>query len=112
MTTTFHAALADTLSARGITQRALADAVGVRQNTVSRWCKDETPEPARVFQIEDALGVEPGALSHHLGYMPVGSDRVPCTIIDAVRDADELEPFHRKALLDVYRSFVGSSPTA
>jgi transcriptional regulator with XRE-family HTH domain len=104
---TFHEALAETMTARGMTQQQLADAVGVKQNTVSRWVNgDATPEPATVFEVESALKAEPGALSQHLGYIPVGVDRVPCTIIEAIHNAVELQDYHRSALLSVYRSFI------
>lgn len=88
-------------------QKHLAAAVGVKQNTVSRWVNGSlTPEHFRVFEIERTLNVPPGALSVHLGYLPVPADRVPCTIVDAIREAPELQDFHREALLSVYRSFV------
>src|SRR5688500_13111052 len=48
----------------------------VSESAVSQWITG-TNEPTRrkVFAIEKALGVQPGTLSRHLGYLPV--DAVP-----------------------------------
>lgn len=54
------------------TQSDLADAVGVSQTAISNWLRGrQVPPPDKVFAIEAALGVVPGGLSIHLGYLPV-----------------------------------------
>lgn len=109
-TTTFSGALAEAMTARGVTQQQLADGVGVKQNTVSRWVHGEgVPEPAKVFEVERALEIAPGALSMHLGYLPLPVTSSPCTVVEAIKSAEELEDFHREALLSVYRSFLTRS---
>lgn len=105
--TPFADALSAELAARGVTQSALADAVGMKQNTVSRWVGgDFAPPPETVFAIEEALDVEPGALSQFLGFLPMGEGETPITITAAVGAAPELEDWQREALLAVYRTFV------
>lgn len=47
----------------GLTQKQLAEAVGVDQSAVARWENDENnPTAARIMQIADVLGCNPGDL--------------------------------------------------
>jgi transcriptional regulator with XRE-family HTH domain len=71
----FGEALAEALVARGRTQRELADALGITQSAISAWkYGNAEPAPPTVFRIERALGVDPGSLSVHLGFVPAGAD--------------------------------------
>ena len=109
----FADALASELAARGVTQGALADAVGVAQNTISQYTTGRfVPPPETVFAIEAALDVAPGALSQYLGYMPCDIEAPPVTVRAVVSGAPELEPWQRDALLAVYRTFVGRAAPA
>ncbi len=67
----FGTAVAGALAVRDLTQRALADALGVKQPTVSAWLSGESePASAVVFELERVLELPPGHLSRHLGYLP------------------------------------------
>lgn len=47
----------------GLTQKQLAEAVGVDQSAVARWENEENnPTAARIMQIADVLGCNPGDL--------------------------------------------------
>src|SRR5688500_13856454 len=69
----FGEALAEVLSQRSWTQRELAEALGITQSAISAWkYGNAEPAPVTVFRIEQVLGTEPGTLSVHLGFLPVG----------------------------------------
>ena len=60
----------------GYTQETLAYELGVAPSTVGAWETGVShPPPETVWQIETVLGVIPGFLSRHLGYLPVGEER-------------------------------------
>lgn len=49
---------------QGISQAALASAIGIRQQTVSKWLKGEVAPPVpRLVEIEQALGMPPATLT-------------------------------------------------
>lgn len=55
--------------------------LGVSSRTVSSWSRGErVTTPQGVFALEEALGVEPGRLSRHLGYLPAGAQVVEAAI--------------------------------
>lgn len=55
-------------------QSRIASAVGVSPQTVSDWKHGRrTPRPSHVEALERALGLDAGALSHHLGYVPLAA---------------------------------------
>lgn len=106
----FGRALDRALASRGLRQTHLAELVGVKQNTVSRWVSGEAvPDPWTVFDVERALKLEGGTLSKHLGYVPVGA--VPrCTVPEAIDAAPELSEYQRDALISVYRVLTAPEP--
>lgn len=108
----FADALAAELGNRGISQASLAEAVGMKQNTVSRWVRgDFAPPTETVFAIEVALVLAPGTLSKHLGYLPLGVDAPPVSISSSIDAAPELEDWQKDALRAVYRTFTTKRAT-
>jgi len=69
--------------------------------SVSKWVAGNPPAPPRVFAIERALGVSPGTLSRHLGYLPVDTQE-GITPRDALRDDPALSPMAKRVMLKVY----------
>lgn len=58
----FHEAFACAMEAADITQLELARRVGCSGSSISQWLKGDVPVLAHVVMIEDALGLELGAL--------------------------------------------------
>lgn len=88
----------------GTSQRGLGQAVGVSGQAVDQWLKKgKPPEPAKVFAVEHALGLEPGSTSQLLGYLPLDARDV-LTVEDAVAHAPGLTKAHRAALIDLYNT--------
>ena len=95
------------LGERGMSQRELADKLGRSTHTpFYRWTdlKSE-PQPSEVFDIERILGVPPGTLSRHLGYLP--PEARPTVVAgasfeEAIRADPELNDLGRRTLRAVY----------
>lgn len=99
--------------ARGdVSTRELADQLGYRSpGTISHWEKGESPpEPPVVFALEDRLGLTPGTLSQHLGFLPVAADAAPCTVETALVSDLHLTEDRREILRNIYRDFVSTRP--
>jgi transcriptional regulator with XRE-family HTH domain len=106
----------------GLSQRGLADALGVSQASVSQWLLGQTaPRPERVAALERVLRMEPSFLARLLGQ--VADDRAaPASV--SVTEAAEADPRlgsrERRILAAVYRELVhqreldqaGSGPAA
>jgi transcriptional regulator with XRE-family HTH domain len=106
----------------GLSQRGLADALGVSQASVSQWLLGQTaPRPERVAALERVLRMEPSFLARLLGQ--VADDRAaPASV--SVTEAAEADPRlgsrERRILAAVYRELVhqreldqaGSGPVA
>jgi transcriptional regulator with XRE-family HTH domain len=74
-TRSFRRELQVALRERRCSQAHLARRVRVSQPTIGNWLRGRyVPSSDEVFAIEDALGLVPGALSSHLGYLPVAAD--------------------------------------
>ena len=77
--------------------------------SVSKWVGGNPPAPDRVFVIERALGMKPGALSRHLGYLPA-SARSTRTVLDALADDGDLSDMARQVITAVYRTYKEGTP--
>lgn len=84
----------------------LARKVGVTSSAAALWLTAQR-EPSRrtVFDIEEALDLPPGSLSHLLGYLPV-SAYPPGRTEEALEQDPDLSEEGRKTLLRVYRRDV------
>jgi transcriptional regulator with XRE-family HTH domain len=85
----FAEALHDRLA--GVDVAAMAADLGATERTVRSWARGErVPPPATVFALERHLGLPPGALSTHLGYLPASTGDVARELhADAARMARE-----------------------
>lgn len=80
---------------------ALADAVGVRPATVTKWLQGQTvPSPELRGPIEEHLGLEPGAIDACAEASGDG-EVLPPLVVKAARDLNELDPADRRAVLDL-----------
>lgn len=104
------AALHAAMAAQGISQDALAKRLGVVQSYVSGWLYKAEPRPERVFDIEEALGLEPGQLSHHLGYVPLCAVRSFADVRTAIERDETLTPEDRVTVLRVYETARRPTP--
>jgi transcriptional regulator with XRE-family HTH domain len=81
----------------GLTQRQLADMLGVSQPAIHNWEHDTEPSLDALAAVEDALGLRRGQLVRDAGYV----DDDPPTIDDVIRSDDSLSPDDRRAVLDL-----------
>lgn len=84
--TEFGQAVREYLERGGYTISGFATHIGVTPSTLTTWLDKSYSKPENVFLIEQRLTLPPGALSRHLGFLPV--DAVPA--VD-VRDALALD---------------------
>lgn len=106
----FAAALSAQLAGRRIVDfaRSVSEVSGERatDSSVYYWMSaTNEPSRAKVFAIERVLGLKPGSLSRHLGYLPVGAKDVK-TVADAIASDGALDERGRRALLALYRELT------
>lgn len=104
----FGDALAMAMTNRGVTQQALAKTLGVSQPTISDWINGETEPklPRLTFELEEVLGLRPGVLSRHLGYVPEEAVGDPVTFEALVEGDGLLTPDEAKGFVSMYRSII------
>lgn len=105
----FAKALSTLMAARGVTQSELAAKINVSaQSSVSAWKLGQAePERETVFAIERALGVRPGHLSRHLGYLPVTASKVKISTTEEAILADPaLDDNAKQIVLSTYRAII------
>jgi transcriptional regulator with XRE-family HTH domain len=93
----------------GLSQRGLADALGVSQASVSQWLLGQTaPRPERVTALERVLRMEPNSLAQLLGQVSDDDRASPASL--SVPEAAEADPRlgtrERRILSAVYRELV------
>ena len=92
----------------GLSQRRLADALGVSQASVSQWLLGQTaPRPERVAALERVLRMEPNSLAQLLGQVPYDDRAAPSVSVTEAAEADpRLGSRERRILAAVYRELV------
>jgi len=104
----FGQALQRARRACGLTQRQLADAVGVSQATVSQWQLGESaPRVERIAELERLLRMQPAALAQLLGFTPIDANSRAVMSVEEAAEADpRLGERERRILSAVYRELV------
>jgi transcriptional regulator with XRE-family HTH domain len=94
-------------------QDDLARALGTTQSSVSGWINGKyEPAAATVFTIEQSLGMDPGALSRPLGYLPVDPVSRSVTVEGAIAQNAVLDDEQKAALCAMYRVLAKRSAPA
>lgn len=105
----FSAALRAAMASAGITEvtdlARRGQAVGIDRHgqTFSTWVHGSEPSRGEVLALEVLLGVEPGHLSRHLGWVPVGVDP-SVTIEQMILAEPDLTAAQKQALLTLLES--------
>jgi transcriptional regulator with XRE-family HTH domain len=109
----FRRALRQAREDCGLSQRALAKAVGVSAGAVWQWERDHggtLPRPDATIRLEQALKLEPGHLSRLLGYLPATTEPALTTgVVEAAKADPRLGESERALLIAVYRELVRQS---
>lgn len=102
----FGNALRQVLRVTGVTQQELAEAIGRKQPMVSGWINgNRAPEtPDLAFDVERALGVDPGTLTVHLGYLPPEAVRTVASFESVLLADSGLSDDEKELLLAGYRA--------
>lgn len=88
METSFSLAFSRVLQRRD--QRRIAERLGVSESTVSGWKKGRhVPEVETAVEIERILGLKPGELTVHLGFLPLEAGEVTITTPESAVIADD-----------------------
>src|SRR5919198_5613738 len=81
----FRRALRSARGERGLSQRALARAVGRTPGAVWQWEEGRgAPNPETVAQVEQLLDLEANELARLLGYVPLSEPTQRVSVVDAV----------------------------
>lgn len=89
----------------GWSQELLAQKIGVSQSAVGSWENGMfSPDPSTVFGLEALLGLRPGVLSQHLGYIPLGAEGLttPRDVREAVLRDERLDQTGKTAVIQLY----------
>jgi transcriptional regulator with XRE-family HTH domain len=109
----FRRALRQAREDCGLSQRALAKAIGVTPGAVWQWERDDggtVPRPDATIRLEQALKLEPGQLSRLLGYLPATTEPPPTAgVVEAAKADPRLGDSERELLIAVYRELVRQS---
>lgn len=96
--------LASAMAAANVTQEQLMDLLGVSQASISDWTqgKHGPRSPEKTFHLERVLGLDPGSLSRHLGYVPAEVVQVATDVESAIRADPALNAEGKDFLLGAY----------
>jgi transcriptional regulator with XRE-family HTH domain len=104
----FRRRLRQEREAAGQTQMGLSLHIGVSRSAVWQWEEGKSvPTEANVAALEKELGLQPGALSILLGYLPAGAvEREMVSVIEALEADPKLGARERELLAAMYRQLV------
>ena len=102
----FGAALELALAGSGKTQTAVARKIGVSTSTLSAWKlgQGEPDRPDITFELEREVGVNPGELSVHLGYVPAEAAPVAWSWQAGLVNDPEIDDRTRQVILAVIQA--------
>lgn len=106
----FGRAIATALANKGWTTGALLSVAGGKtdenkRKSVLTWMAGKVePSRPKVLEIERILELEPGELSRHLGWVPVGAEAVP-TVEAAILADPDLTSSQKNILLAALQDF-------
>lgn len=101
----FGRALRDAVNRSTLSREDLGERIGSAPNTISDWMTGKKePKPATVFAVETALGLAPGQLSLHLGYLP--PEAAESSLEAAIRATPGLDENQRRAILAFLRELI------
>ena len=94
-----------------LTQADLAGRLGVSPTAVSAWELGNKPPIDVAAEIEAALGLEPGYLTRHLGYVPAdlppdAITRLHVSVPEAIERDPLLNEHRKRVLLAVYEDMT------
>jgi len=98
-------ALRRALAASGLRQRAFAARLGVTQQTVSNWLRDQEPKLDDLARIEEELELPRGYLLRDAGYV---AEAVRPE--DAIANDGRVSPGVRRWLVSAYLAAIGQNP--
>lgn len=104
----FGRALALEIERAGRAPSEIAAQMGKSASWLSNWIKGlSTPRtPAEAFAVEDEIGVSPGSLTQLLGYVPVGAEKMTCTVAVAIAGDPDLTDTEKDVLMNTYQVLV------
>src|SRR5262245_37575075 len=109
----FRRALQQAREDCGLSQRAMAKAIGVTSGAVWQWEREQdgtVPRPETTVELERVLKLEPGRLSRLLGYLPTVDLKEPtASVVEAAKADPRLGQSERELLIAVYRELVRQS---
>jgi len=100
----FARALRDEREEAQMSQEVLAEKMAVTRQRISQWESGEPIDPDTAMSLEAALGVPPGRLTHHLGYVPAG-DPEP-DVVRTIEADPKLEQRFHDMVINIYREAV------
>lgn len=92
-------------------QRVVAERLGVPTTTLSGWVTGtRMPSIEEAIRLEEAMELEPGTLTIHLGFLPPAARDVNIVSVEEAVIADErLDGEQKRIVLDLIRQMVRSN---
>lgn len=107
----FMDALYVLMDQKHIAQRQISADLGWGTHTrFTKWRHGMSePHPDEVFALEDYLGVKPGVLSKHLGYLPpAAAGKTTADFENIVKNDDMIPAWGKEILLTAHREIIRS----